>query len=459
MTLHKARRGLRLPIAGEPTQQVESSKSPRSVALLGRDYIGMRPTMEVKVGETVRRGQLLFEDKKMPGVRFTAPAAGKVTAINRGDKRVFLSVVIELSRAEMEGRTGAGDEVSYSSFTSRHPSSLSEEQVKELLIESGVWTALRARPYGKVANPEEGPHSIFVTATDSNPLAPDSLALLGGNETLFQTGLTVLSRLTDGPVFVCADPEVPIDVPADANVRLETFSGPHPAGTVGFHIHTLDPVDRNKVVWHAGFQDVIAIGALFQEGRQRVERIVSLAGPMVRRPRLVRTRLGASVDDLVADELETGDARVISGSVLSGRTAMGEELGYLGRYDQQISVLAEDRTREFLGWLTPGLNKFSVINTFVSSWLPKRRYSFTTTTNGSQRNIVPIGIYEKVMPMDLSTTVLLKSLIMNDVETAERLGCLELVEEDLALCTYVCPGKNDYGPHLREVLTTLEKEG
>ena len=459
MTLHKVRRGLRLPISGEPVQQIESSKTPRRVALLGRDYIGMRPTMHVKPGETVRRGQLLFEDKKMPGVRFTSPAAGKVTAVNRGEKRVFESCVIELSRAELEGRGGTGDEVSYSSFTNRHPSSLNRQQVEELLLESGAWTALRARPFGKVADPQDKPHSIFVTAMDTNPLAPDARVFLEGHEPQFQSGLTVLSKLTEGPVYVCVGPGGEIETPKDADVRIETFSGPHPSGTVGYHIHVLDPVDRNKTVWHVGLQEVIAIGALFEGGQQRFERVVSLAGPAVKEPRLIRTRLGASTDDLVADEIVGNDDRVISGSVLAGRRAMGDTLGYLGRYHQQISVIAEDREREFLGWLTPGLNKFSVINTFVSALTPGKRYPFTTTTNGSRRNIVPIGMYEKVTPMDLPTTVILKSLLMTDVETAERLGCLELDEEDVALCTYVCPGKNDYGPHLREVLTILEKEG
>ncbi len=459
MTLHKARRGLRLPILGEPVQQIESSKTPRRVALLGADFIGMRPTMHVNTGETVRRGQLLFEDKKMPGVRFTSPGAGKVVAVNRGEKRAFESIVIELSRSEMEGRTGGGEEVTYSSFAKRHPSSLSKQQVKELLLESGAWTALRARPFGKVANPEETPHSVFVTAMDSNPLAPDSGVLLAGHETQFQSGLTVLAKLTEGTLFVCADVGRQIDFPQDGNIRVETFSGPHPSGTVGYHIHILDPVDRNKTVWHIGLQDVIAIGTLFESGQQRMERVVSLAGPAVKEPRLIRTRVGASTDDLVSGELVGDEDRVISGSVLSGRSAMGDVLGYLGRYHQQISVLAEDRQREFLGWLAPGLGKHSVINTFVSSWIPNKKFPLTTTTNGSRRNIVPIGMYEKVMPMDLPTTVMLKSLLMNDVETAERVGALELEEEDLALCTYVCPGKNDYGPHLREVLTILEKEG
>ena len=459
MTVHKAKRGLRLPIEGEPQQQIDTADSPRRVALLGRDYVGMRPTMRVQPGETVQRGQVLFEDKKIPGVRFTSPAAGKITAVNRGEKRVFESVVVELSRAEMEGRAGGGDEVSYAAFMNKSPASLNELQVKELLLESGAWTALRARPFGRVANPADKPHSIFVTAMDSNPLAPDVAVLLANHEQQFQSGLTALARLTEGSLYVCADAGKELSLPDSESIQLETFAGPHPAGTVGYHIHVLDPVDRNKIVWHIGLQDVIAFGYLFETGNQRFERVVSLAGPAVKRPRLVQTRVGTSTDDLVDDELVGTDDRVISGSALSGRKAMGDVFGYLGRYHQQVTVLIEDREREFLGWLSPGLNKFSVINTFVSALTPSKKFPLTTATNGSRRNIVPIGVYERVMPMDLPTTVILKSLLMNDVETAENLGCLELDEEDVALCTFVCPGKNDYGPHLREVLTILEKEG
>jgi Na+-transporting NADH:ubiquinone oxidoreductase subunit A len=459
MGLHKIKRGLRLPILGEPSQEIEAAKSPRRVALLGADYVGMRPTLHVKLGDTVRRGQLLFEDKKMPGVRFTSPAAGKVAAINRGDKRVFQSVVIELSRAEIEGKTGSAEEASYSAHTGRPVSGLTESDVRDLLNESGLWTAMRSRPYGRVANPADRPHSIFVTATDTNPLAPKVAAVMKGKEGLFQKGVAVLGNLTDGPVFVCTDAETKIPLPAGDQFRQEQFQGPHPAGTVGVHIHTLDPVDRNKVVWHLGYQDTIAFGHLFEKGKLWLERVISLAGPAVERPRLLRTRIGAATDSLVESETQGDDFRVISGSVLSGHSATGGALGYLGRYDNQISVIPEDREREFLGWTAPGTNTFSVVNTHLSKLIPGKRFPMTTSTYGSIRNIVPIGVYEKVMPMDLMTTQLLKSLLMRDVETAEKLGCLELDEEDLALSTFVCPGKNDYGPFLRDVLTTIEKEG
>jgi Na+-transporting NADH:ubiquinone oxidoreductase subunit A len=451
MALHRFRKGLRLPLAGAPVQEVERAPAPRHVALVAADFVGLRPTMHVAAGDSVRRGQLLLEDKKAAGVRYTAPAAGTVTAVNRGDRRALQSVVIELSRAEREGREP--EQESYRAFSGRHPAGLSPAEVQELLVESGLWVALRARPFGRVANPAVRPHSIFVTAIDTQPLAP-SLDAAVTDATAFEWGVAVLGRLTDGPVFVCTAPQTAIPVPGH-----EQFAGRHPAGTVGLHIHTLDPVDRTKTVWHLGAQDAAAIGALFRSGSLEVGRVVALGGPQVRRPRLLRTRLGAALDDVLRGELEDGEARAISGSVLSGRAAAGPVHGYLGRYHQQISVLAEGREREFLGWLAPGLDKFSAIRTFVSACLPGRQLRLTTSTNGSRRAIVPIGVFERVMPLDLMATLLLRALLTGDVDRAEELGCLELDEEDLALCTFVCAGKNDYGPHLRHVLDTLEKEG
>lgn len=458
MALHSFKQGLRLPLAGTPTAELERAPAPRHVAVLAADSVGLRPTMHVEVGDTVRRGQLLFEDKKMPGVRYTSPGAGTVAAIHRGDRRALQSVVIELSREEREGR--GADEQRYRSFSGRHPTGMSGDDVRELLVESGLWVALRARPFGRVADPSTRPHSVFVTAIDTHPLAPSIEALLPETAAAaFEQGLAALTRLTDGPVFVCTAPDASVRVPTSDQIRHERFQGPHPAGTVGLHIHTLDPVHREKTVWHLGLQDVVAMGRLFRSGELDVSRTIALGGPPVRHPRLLQTRLGAALDDLVSGELADGENRVISGSVLSGRAASGPVVGYLGRYHQQVSVLAEGREREFFGWLSPGLGKFSTIPTFVSAWLRRSPFAMTTSTNGSKRAIVPIGMFERVMPHDLMTTPLLRALVMNDVERAEELGCLELDEEDVAVCTFVCAGKNDYAPHLREVLNTLEREG
>lgn len=458
MAVHKNRKGLNLPISGAPEPGLDNAPQPRHVALLGGDYVGMKPTMHVALGDHVSRGQLVFEDKKTPGVRFTAPAEGKVVAINRGDKRAFQSLVIELSPAELGGSAGA--QPRYSSYTGGSVESLTGEQVRDLLLESGSWPALRARPYGRVANPETRPKSIFVTAIDTSPLAPAMNPILESHPDELRAGLLALAKLTEGTVHVCVAAGTRLDLPADEAIQRQEFAGPHPAGTPGWHIHCLDPVDRSKVVWYLGVQDVIAIGQLVRTGEVNVERIVSLAGPGVQRPRLLRTRIGASTADLVKGEVEPdSELRVISGSVLSGRTAAGDVHGFLGRYHQQISVIGEYREREFLGWMMPGMNKFSVVSTFVSKLMPGKKFPLNTSTNGSPRAIVPIGVYEKVFPFDIQPTALLRSIAVHDVEKAEQLGALELEEEDLGLCSFVDPGKSEFGRHLRQVLTTLEKEG
>ena len=457
MGLHTFRQGLELPITGSLPQDVDRARLTRHVALVAADYIGLRPAMRVSVGDDVARGQVLFEDKKVPGVQHTAPAAGTVRAIHRGERRALQSVVIEVSRSEYEGRAAA--ETTFRSFSGRHSAGMSRDDVIALLAESGLWTALRARPFGRVADPATRPRSIFVTAVDTQPLAPALDRVADGRAKQFERGLGALTRLTDGPVFVCTPEAAPIQIPALDRVRHEQFSGPHPSGSVGLHIHTLDPVDREKVVWHAGIQDVIAIGRLVETGSLDVRRVVAIGGPPVRQPRLLETRMGASLDEILSGEINDGETRIISGSVLAGRIASGNIHGYLGRYHQQISVLEEGRERTFLGWLGPGFDKFSTIRTFASRLVPGKRFRFTTTTHGSRRAIVPIGMFERVMPFDIMLTPLLRALLMADVQRAEELGCLELEEDDLALCTFVCPGKNDYGPLLRDVLDTIEREG
>jgi Na+-transporting NADH:ubiquinone oxidoreductase subunit A len=457
MGQHTVRQGLRLPALGEPVQTVESARMARRVALLAADYIGLRPTMRVAVGDDVKRGELLFEDKQCPGVRFTAPATGTVVAIHRGDRRSFRSIVIELSREEREGR--GADAVTFGSFSGRHPSGLSDDDVRELLMASGLWTSIRARPFSRVADPQTRPHAIFVTAIDTEPFAPHVDVVLEGLHGPFERGLAALSRLTDGMVYVCTAPDSGVPIPDGERIRHEEFVGVHPTGTAGLHIHLLEPVARGRFVWHVGYQDVVAIGRLFETGQLAVERVVALAGPAEGRPRLVRTRLGASTAELLADAPVDEGTRVVSGSLFAGRLAAGDTVGFLGRYHRQVCLIREGRERELLGWLAPGLGKFSASRTFLSTLAPGRRFSFNTSTNGSRRAIVPVGLYERVMPMDLLPTLLLRALVMQDVERAEELGCLELDEEDLALCSFVCPSKLDYGAALRAVLTTIETEG
>ena len=449
MGLTKIKKGLTLPITGDPEQVISESNIPKRVAVLGDDYVGMKPTMEVKVGDRVKLGQVLFSDKKMPAVKYTSPGAGKVIEINRGEKRHFLSVVIELD---------GNEEITFQSYSETKLDSLTRKEIVDQLLDSGLWTSLRARPFSRVANPDVQPHSIFITAMDTNPLAPDVDKIIEGNKPNFITGLKILSRLTEGKLHLCKSPAAKIPVNGVDRLNIEEFDGPHPAGNVGTHIHFLDPVGRNKTIWHISAQDVISVGILFSTGKLNTERIVSLAGPGVKNPRLIRTRMGAAISDIVEGELNEGDNRVISGSVFMGHSAEGP-VDYLGRYHQQISVLVEWRDRKFFGWLSLGSNLFSVKRILISSLTPKKKFNFTTALQGGKRAIVPSGSYEKVMPLDILPTYLLRALAVSDVEESEALGCLELDEEDLSLCTFVCPSKIDHGINLRRTLTIIEKEG
>jgi Na+-transporting NADH:ubiquinone oxidoreductase subunit A len=445
----KLKRGLEIPISGQPQQVISDAPAARSVALVGFDYIGMKPTMEVQVGDRVKLGQALFSCKKTPGVRFTAPAAGTVAAINRGARRVLQSVVIDVDGDEAE---------TCQSYSAKEAAGLSSAQVRETLLQSGQWTALRSRPFSKVPMPDSTATAIFITAIDTQPLAGDPAVIIGEQREAFVLGQELLGKLTDGNVYLCAAPGAEIPVGTASNIQGHEFSGPHPAGLAGTHIHFLNPVSASKAVWTIGYQDVIAVGRLFLDGRLYTDRVVALGGPQVRKPRLLRTRQGADLQALCAGEINEGSSRIISGSVLGGRR-VSTGTSYLGRYHNQVTVLLEGTKREFMGWLSPGLNKHSNLPIYLSKVLPKKLLPMTTTTNGSERAMVPVGAYEDVMPLDVLPTQLLRALIVGDTEMAQALGCLDLEEEDLALCSYVCPGKYEYGPILRDNLTRIEKEG
>lgn len=440
-------KGLDLPISGQPLPQIDVGQPVRHVALLGRDYHDMKPTLLIKQGDRVKLGQPLFADKMHPQILYTAPAAGEVVAINRGDRRVLQSVVIAIS---------GDDEITFNQTTPASLSWLSRDEIESGLLGSGLWTAFRTRPFSKVPAPQSEPAAIFVTAIDTNPLAADPIIAIEEKPQEFNAGLLILKKLTRGDIHLCHHPDVQIDVPD--GIVSQQFSGCHPAGLVGTHIHFLEKVDQQRQVWHLGYQDVIAIGHFFLTGHIMTERLIALGGPQVKSPRLLRTRVGACLSELLEGELNAGSNRLISGSVLSGSHAINN-VDYLGRYHNQVSVIHEDNRREFLGWMKPGLNSFSLKRVFASSFLSKRHFSMTSSTNGSLRAMVPTGAYEKVMPLKVKATWLLRSLLTEDTDLAQGLGCLELDEEDLALCSFVCSGKMDYGDCLRRTLQKIEKEG
>ena len=447
--LFKIRRGLNIPITGRPEQTIEDGPAIGQVAVMGRDYVGLKPTLHVAEGDRVRLGQPLFSDKARSDVRITSPGAGTVSAIHRGARRVLQAIIVDL-----EGN----DEERFEQHDAAALPGLERTAVVANLTRSGLWTAFRTRPYSKVPDTDSAPHALFVTAIDTNPLAPDPAVVIADAREDFEHGLAAISRLTEGRVYLCRAPGAELPEPSLSNLEVAEFAGPHPAGLAGTHIHLLSPVSAQRTVWTIGYQDVIAIGRLFTTGRLVPERIVAFGGPPVREPRLVRLRMGAALEPLVRIGLADVECRLLSGPVLSGYRAAGWG-AYLGRYHVQVAALQEGRKRKLLGWITPGFDRYSVTNAFVSSLTRSRRFDLTTSQNGSPRAMVPIGSYERIMPLDILPTQLLRALLVGDTDTAQQLGCLELDEEDLALCSFVCPGKHDFGPILRENLERIEKEG
>ncbi|MDD6319165.1 MAG: Na(+)-translocating NADH-quinone reductase subunit A [Succinatimonas hippei] len=449
----KIKKGLDLPIGGKPKQVISEGPAVKTVGLMGPDYQGLRPSMAVEAGQQVKKGQVLFEDKKNPGVRFTAPCAGTVKAVTRGVRRVFQNVVIQVDPD--------GESVEFRKTPSDKLSELSSKDVTDELIESGMWVAFRTRPFDKSPKVGTLPHSIFVTAMDTNPLAPDAKVVIDSQKDAFKDGLTVLSRIGEMPVYVCKGADE-LPVPQASNIKVETFVGPHPAGLAGTHIHYLDPVSETKTVWYIGYQDVIAIGHLFTEGEYYNRRVVSIGGPLAKNPRLISTVQGANVDELVTGEYNESKqgVRVISGTVLYGNKVEAP-FNFLGRFHYGIAFLEEGNQNEFFlkNWMGIGAHRHSVTRAFLSGFIHPSEYTFNTALNGGPRPILPIGTYEKVMPQDVEATMLMRAIDMNDTDQAVLLGILELSEEDVALCTYVCPGKIDYGPLLRRSLTKIEVEG
>ncbi len=449
----KIKNGLDIQIAGLPEHRIDKKRQVKKIALLGDDYIGLRPTFFVSVGDVVKIGQPLFECKKNKGINFTSPAAGKVLAINRGINRKFESIEIEVD--------GKEEEVIYNSFLSKEINSYTDTEVEELLLESGLWTSIKARPFFKIPKRHTRPDAIFISGMDTNPLAIDPEIIIQSYFDDFKNGMLLLKKLSKGDLHLTLKSNSEINdlfTNIKNDIKINYFQGPHPAGNVGTHIHFLNPVSLNKTVWHLGVQDVISIGRIFKYGQLWTERFISLAGPGVISPRYIRTRIGASVSELTSGEIIEGNMRTVSGSVLNGHDTNLPYKNFLGRFHQQITVLKNGGDRRFMGWIIPYLDRISILRMFPSHLFFGKKYNLNTGLNGSHRAIVPIGVYEKVMPLNILATQLLTALVTKDIDKAIKLGVLELVEEDLALCTYVCPGKIDYTVLLREMLEQIEKE-
>ncbi len=439
------KRGLDLPLAGAPEQAVYPGPEVDTVGLLGVDHRGLWPALAVEEGERVRKGQTVFADRKHPQVRFTAPASGIVSAIHRGPRRALLSV--EIGRDE-----GAGEET----FPVHEPESLAQlsgQAVRDTLQAAGLWPALRTRPFDRIPEPEGIAGALFVTAIDTNPWAADPAVVVARRADAFRHGLEVLGKLSAGTTYLCKAPGSALPVNDDPALKVAEFRGPHPAGLPGTHIHFLDPAGAEHTVWHIGYQDVIAIGELFTTGRVFTERVVALAGPAVDKPRLLSTCLGANIETLLGVEQPLPELRPLSGSVFDGRHATGP-LRFLGRYHQQVSLLHAQREHRLFGWLRGRSRAPAPV-----AWLARRRRTEVASTRlrGRPDGMLPTEAFERVLPLDIPAVPLLRALLAKDTETARELGCLELAEEDLALCSFVCPAKYEYGAALRANLELIEQ--
>ena len=391
--------------------------------------------------------QPLFCHKDNPDVLYVSPCKGHVESINRGEKRALLSVVISVDSLTHKGMNIVKLNSQIDDNT---------EFVRKCLYESGLWTSFLTRPYSKVPQAGSVPTSIFITAMETEPLCPDADLIINQDLKAFEEGVKKISTLTEGEVFICKKNDSNINL---KNFKTYNFDGPHPAGLAGTHIHFLDPPNGNKMVWSVSYQDVIAIGKLFLSGHIDIEKTISLAGPLAKNPRLVKTVMGASLFDLLKGEFINNTAcRVISGSVLSGFHADGH-LSFLGRYSRQVTLIEEDKEKLLLGWINPQPNKFSVMPVLASAFGFFKLFNLTSNLNGGRRAMVPTGVFETLMPQDYLPTQLLRSLIVMDTDVAQSLGTLELDEEDLALCTFACPAKYEYGSALRDSLVKIEKEG
>ena len=432
----KISKGLDLPISGTPDPVISDTPKVTTVSLLGNDFTGMKPTMLVKSGDIVKRGTKIFEDKKNPGVFFTSPAGGVVKEISRGDRRKFLSIDIEIADNE--------DHVEFDT----------NENIRNLLINSGLWNAFRSRPFNRTPSIDSSPNAIFINACDTNPLAVDPYFIIKEDLKHFNRGIKALYENFSCPIHCCyqnADFDLSVE-----GITYHQFSGPHPSGLTSTHINKIYPVNLKRIAWTIGYQDVISIGYLLEHSFLRTHKLIALGGPSVFNPSLIKARISANIDELTAGKLETG-SRVISGSVLYGHASEGV-MNYLGFYDSLISAIPDQANDIFLNWLMPGSKLHSKLNVFISSFLKPSNFIFNTSVNGGDRAIVPVGSYDEVLPMDILVPQLLKALVVGDREQAVDLGMLELAPEDLAVCSYICPSKYDYCSILANNLNELYLE-
>lgn len=451
MSKYKVIEGRNIKIKGTAKKEIVDLALPKQAAIQPPDFKGLKPRVVVKVGDYVKVGSPIISDKVIEGLKIVSPVSGKITAVNRGDKRALIDIIIESD--------GNQEAESFQKFDKNSLGSISREDIIKTILNGGMWPCLRQRPFSQIARPTTSPKSIFIHAINTEPLALDVDFILNGQEERFQAGCDILSKLTDGKVHLCtAEGSTSKSLSSTKNVDIHTFHGPHPAGNVGTHIHYIDPIKKGDTVWYIEAQDVLRLADLFLNGVYPTERIVAITGEKatVKNRVYTKTIIGAPLSILLQGSDLTG-ARCISGSILNGREVGAN--GFVGFYDSQISIIPEGGNREFLGWLVPGFNKYTFTKTFASAFLPEKEASLDTDTNGAHRAIVLNHLYDELVPLDIMTYFLLKAIIAGDIEESERLGILECDEEDFTLCSFACPSKTDVSGIIRQGLAVIQKEG
>jgi len=443
----KIKRGLDIKLKGAAEKIVSTARSTTTYAVKPTDFPGIVPKVTAKPGDKVKAGTTLFYDKVHPEVRFTYPVSGVVKAVNRGERRRILEVVVE-----------AQGEIQYEDFKAEDPASLSREEVMSKIQAAGLWPAIRQRPYAVIAKSEKEPRDIFISGFDTAPLAPDMDFILKNQVPEFQSGINALKKLTKGSIHLSLNAQYP---PADTltqakGVEFHYFKGPHPTGNPGVQINKINPVNKGETVWVVQPQEVIMIGRLFEKGTYDASRVIALTGSEVKKPRYFKVVGGTSIELLVNENVNEGEIRYISGNALTGSKI--SKVGYLGYYDSQITLLPEGNYFELFGWGLPGFKKFSVSRSFMS-WLPgQKKYTIDTNLKGGVRPFVITGEYERVLPMDIYPMHLLKAIIVEDIDKMEQLGIYEVAEEDFALCEFICSSKIEIQSIIRQGIELIMKE-
>ena len=457
----KIKKGLDIKLKGKPLERLLSGDISTSYAIVPDNYNGITPKVIARVGDKVKAGTVLVIDKNYNEIKIVSPVSGEVIAVNRGEKRKILSIVVKPDGEKM-----------FEDFGKKKVSALSEAEIKDAILNAGLWPFIKQRPYDIVARPNEEPRDIFVSAFYSAPLAPNFDYIVKGQEDDFQTGLDALAKLTKGTLYVGLRKGSAVKIANSnnnpkandsiANIEVHEVEGPHPAGNVGIQINRIKPINKGDVAWTVRPDDVILIGRLFNKGKADFTRLVAITGSEVEETGYIKATAGCKIDSLIEDrKIIAGNYhyRIISGNVLTGTKVSYED--YLGFYDNQITVIPDgDDRHEFFGWASLGFDKFTVGNTFVSSYLGflKREYVIDARLKGGRRAMIMSNEYDKVFPMDIFPEYLLKAIITFDIDKMENLGIYEVAPEDFALCEVVDTSKIEIQKIVRNGLDLLYKE-